>query len=129
MQVKILQTSICITKNEQGNTCTIIEDPAYQGLSLYIIEIPYRLFSTMLNPMTSRNNFYYSNNPMALGSCLYNVFQGLILDADLAPYTHSEHDLAYQHLAYSHSDDLTLYDRGYPAFWLFAAHQDKGTRF
>ncbi len=74
-------------------------------------------------------NQYEKAIPMALGSCLYDVFQGLILDADLAPYTHSERDLAYQHLAYSHPDDLTLYDRGYPAFWLFAAHQDKGSHF
>jgi len=74
-------------------------------------------------------NQYEKSIPMALGSCLYDVFQGLRLDADLAHCKSSERDMAYQHLAYSQEDDLTLYDRGYPAFWLFAAHQDKGNHF
>ena len=59
---------------------------------------------------------------MALGSCLYDVFQGVVVDAQLAPYKHSERELAYQHLQYTQPNDLILYDRGYPAFWLFAAH-------
>ncbi len=74
-------------------------------------------------------NQYEKSIPMALGSCLYDVFQGLILDARLTKYKGSERDLAHQHMDYSHADDLTLYDRGYPAFWLFAAHQDKGSHF
>ena len=67
--------------------------------------------------------------PMALGSCLYDVFQGMTLDGLLAPYGGSERDLAHQHMEHSGEGDLTLYDRGYPAFWLFAAHQDKGNHF
>jgi len=61
--------------------------------------------------------------PMALGSCLYDVFQGTCIDAQLAPYHSSERDLAYCHLDYTQDGDLIVYDRGYPAFWLFAAHQ------
>lgn len=59
---------------------------------------------------------------MALGSCLYDVFQGLVVDAQLAPYKSSERELAYQHVAHTHDNDLIVYDRGYPAFWLLSAH-------
>ena len=74
-------------------------------------------------------NQYEKSIPMALGSCLYDVFQGLILDARFTKYKGSERDLAHQHMDYSQPDDLTLYDRGYPAFWLFAAHQDQESHF
>jgi len=47
---------------------------------------------------------------MALGSCLYDVYQGLVLDAKIAHYNSSERN------------DLILYDRGYSAFWLALAH-------
>ena len=33
-----------------------------------------------------------------------------------------ERELAAEYLLYSSPDDLFLYDRGYPAFWLFAFH-------
>ena len=33
-----------------------------------------------------------------------------------------ERELAAEYLLYSRPDDLFLYDRGYPAFWLFAFH-------
>lgn len=65
----------------------------------------------------------HTTTPMALGSCLYDVFLGTCVDAQLAPYSSSERDLAYGHLEYTQKGDLTLYDRGYPAFWLFAAHR------
>ena len=64
--------------------------------------------------------------PMALGSCLYDVFQGLVIDARLAPYKSSERELAYKHLASAQAKDLIVYDRGYPAFWLFSAHEALG---
>jgi len=74
-------------------------------------------------------NQFEKKIPMALGSCLYDVFQGLILDSKLTKYKGNERDLAHQHMAHSQDNDLTLYDRGYPGFWLFAAHQDKGSHF
>jgi len=75
------------------------------------------------------SNQYERNIPMALGSSLYDVFQGIVLDSRMSPWKTSERDLAYQHLQYSETNDLTLYDRGYPAFWMFSAHQDKGSFF
>jgi hypothetical protein len=60
--------------------------------------------------------------PMALGSCLYDVYQGLVLDAKIAHYNSSERDLAFEHLQHTSKNDLILYDRGYSAFWLALAH-------
>jgi len=60
--------------------------------------------------------------PMALGSCLYDVYQGLVLDAKIAHYNRSERDLAFEHLQQTSANDLILYDRGYSAFWLVLAH-------
>jgi len=74
-------------------------------------------------------NQFEKRIPMALGSVLYDVFQGLILDAQLAPYASSERDLALRHMDHLKPMDLTLYDRGYPAFWMFSAHRDKGNFF
>jgi hypothetical protein len=75
------------------------------------------------------SNQFEKQVPMAMGSCLYDVFQGVVLDAILAPYRTSERELAYQHLSLAVVGDLILYDRGYPAFWLFAAHQAKDINF
>ena len=66
------------------------------------------------------NQFGYK--PMALGSCLYDVYQGLVLDARIARYNSSERDLAFEHLQHTSTNDLILYDRGYSAFWLALAH-------
>ena len=40
----------------------------------------------------------------------------------MVPYATGERELAAEYLLYSSPDDLFLYDRGYPAFWLFAFH-------
>jgi len=60
--------------------------------------------------------------PMALGSCLYDVYQGIVLDAKLMHYSSSERDLAFEHLQHTSDNDLILYDRGYVAYWLVLAH-------
>lgn len=75
------------------------------------------------------SNQFEKHVPMAMWSCLYDVFQGLILDAKLAPYKSSERELADQHLSQAEAGELILYDRGYPSFWLFAAHRDKCINF
>ena len=83
----------------------------------------------LYNTFGGMTNQFEKCIPMALGSALYDVFQGLILDAQLVPYASSERDLALRHLEHSETTDLTLYDRGYPAFWMFSAHRDKGSYF
>ncbi len=71
-----------------------------------------------------QSNQHTNEVPMALGSTLYDVFQKIIIDARLLPYRSDERGIAYQHLNATQADDLILYDRGYPAFWLMAAHRE-----
>jgi hypothetical protein len=70
-----------------------------------------------------QGNQHVDDQPMALGSTLYDVFQKVVVDALLCPYRSNEREIAFQHLGATQDGDLVLYDRGYPAFWLFAAHQ------
>jgi len=62
-----------------------------------------------------------ANSPrsLAMGSMLYDVFNQITIDAQVAPYASSERDLLMQHLAKVKEGDLLLLDRGYPCFWLF----------
>ena len=63
-----------------------------------------------------------SRIPLARTSVLYDVLNTVVVEADLVPTTVGERVLAGEHLAATRADDLVLYDRGYPAFWLFALH-------
>jgi len=70
-----------------------------------------------------------ARQPMALLSALYDVLNRRWLDASLHPYASSERDAVAGHLEQTQVDDLLLYDRGYPAFWLYALHQAQGRAF
>ena len=63
-----------------------------------------------------------SGVPLARLSRLYDVLNDRVLQADMAPYLTGERELASHYLLDAAPDDLFLYDRGYPAFWLFAFH-------
>jgi len=63
-------------------------------------------------------------------SCLYDVLNNIAIDASINNKNNSEDNdliaydertLAVEHLQYATLDDLTLMDRGYPSFELFAA--------
>lgn len=60
--------------------------------------------------------------PLGRFSRLYDVLNRVIVAADIEPLGVGERVLAGEYLAAIRADDLLLYDRGYPAFWLFAAH-------
>jgi hypothetical protein len=60
--------------------------------------------------------------PQARFSRLYDVLNRLIVEADIEPQSVGERILAGEYLPGTRADDLLLYDRGYPAFWLFASH-------
>jgi hypothetical protein len=62
--------------------------------------------------------------PMARLSRWYDVLNRVVVRADVAPYSEDERTLASPYLYEAGPDDLFLYDRGYPAFWLFAQHRD-----
>ncbi len=70
-----------------------------------------------------QSNQHTDEVPMALGSALYDIHQKIIIDAQLFPYRSDEREVAFKHLEATQAGDLILYDRGYPAFWLMAAHQ------
>jgi len=62
--------------------------------------------------------------PMARFSRLYDVMNKVIVRAHIEPYATGEREMAAAGLYDTRADDLLLYDRGYPAFWLFAMHND-----
>jgi hypothetical protein len=66
-----------------------------------------------------------SGVPLARFSRLYDVLNGGVIQADMVPYHRSERDLAGYYLLDLQADALVLYDRGYPAFWLFAFHHQE----
>ena len=67
--------------------------------------------------------------PQARASQLYDVLNQLTLDAVIDPMKVDERSQAREHLNQSKTGDLVLYDRGYPAFYLFACHREKGIDF
>jgi hypothetical protein len=69
------------------------------------------------------------NRPQARASQLYDVLNQVTLDARLAPMSVDERTLAAAHLAQTQEGDLTLFDRGYPAFYLFALHRQTSRDF
>ena len=70
-----------------------------------------------------------SSVPLARFSRLYDVLNDLVIDADIVSRHVGERVLAGEHLAVTQENDLLLYDRGYPAFWLFALHRQEQRHF
>ena len=67
--------------------------------------------------------------PQARFSRLYDVLNHVVIAADIEPLSIGERVLAGEYLPGSAPDDLLLYDRGYPAFWLFALHLTEQRHF
>lgn len=70
-----------------------------------------------------------SKRSLALASFLYDSLNLITLDAQIAPYSFSERDLLYQHLAKVRPGDLLLTDRGYPSIVLMFLLMAKGIEF
>jgi hypothetical protein len=58
--------------------------------------------------------------PIARISSLFDVLNGIVVDALIRPNEQGERALAAEHMPQVKAHDLLLLDRGYPAFWLFA---------
>jgi len=71
----------------------------------------------------------HSNRPAARLSQLYDVSNKITVDLEVGLHSTGERDLAVKHLSYAGTGDLVLYDRGYPATWLFILHKQKGIQF
>lgn len=90
--------------------------------------------STARLPNTPKIENYFgkprnSGVPLARFSRLYDVLNQQIVQADMQPYATGERELAAYYLLHSSPQDLMIYDRGYPAFWLFALHAMEGRDF
>lgn len=66
----------------------------------------------------------------ALGSCLYDVLNGMLLDARFSPCRANEREEAKAHLLklkeFSSNKELVLLDRGYPSADLIATFEEMG---
>jgi hypothetical protein len=63
-------------------------------------------------------------------SFAYDVCNGLILDAIVAPYSSCEKELAVNHLSQlDPAKDVLVFDRGYPSQWLIGLLMQKGFKF
>jgi len=63
--------------------------------------------------------------PAARLSQLYDIENKLTIDLQVSLHSTRERELAIKHLVHASVNDLVLYDRGYPATWLFILHQQK----
>ena len=61
----------------------------------------------------------FSYNPLVRFSPLHDVKNKISIDVQIEPHRIGERNLAMRHLEYAKPDDLVLYDRGYPATWMF----------
>jgi hypothetical protein len=60
---------------------------------------------------------------MGMASVFYDVLNHLVIDSCIHPRTKSEKACVSEHLgANASKNDLIIYNRGYPAFWLYAFH-------
>jgi len=71
----------------------------------------------------------HAHYPSARLSQLYDVINKISVDVQVSPVSVGERTLASWHLEQANPQDLILYDRGYPAFWLFALHQHKNIQY
>jgi hypothetical protein len=62
----------------------------------------------------------------ARASVLYDVLNGLALDAELDSLTKGERELALKHAHRWKKKDLIIYDRGYPSFGFINKHIEQG---
>ena len=74
-----------------------------------------------------------NEQPQALGSCLYDVLNGIIIDALITPCHSNERKLAHLHLnalnEIKTSKELILMDRGYPSSELLNDIDDMGFKY
>ena len=66
---------------------------------------------------------------MATLSQLYDVFNGVVCNAEMAPYATDEMTLAKKHLQHCSPGELLLFDRYYPSYGLFVKLLQGGLHF
>ncbi|NOQ35413.1 MAG: IS4 family transposase [Methylococcaceae bacterium] len=63
-----------------------------------------------------------ANCTMGMASVFYDVLNHLVIDSCIHPSGYSERACVSDHMQHATQNDLVIYDRGYPAFWLYALH-------
>ena len=140
----------CITRSALCQARKKLEPRAFMALNDKLLEGFYRQFaahrwhglrllavdgSTARLPPTADVEAMFgpapegSSVPLARLSRLYDVLNHLVVEADVEPLSVSERIMAGEHLEATGEGDLLLYDRGYPAFWLFVLHQREQRHF
>ncbi len=66
---------------------------------------------------------------LGMASVFYDVLNHLVIDSSLHPTGYSERECIPNHMKHSPQNSLTIYDRGYPAFWIYAFHIKKNSFF
>lgn len=67
--------------------------------------------------------------PLALASVYYDVLNHISIDSSINHTHASERECAASHLIHAKPDDLSILDRGYNAFWLYAFYEAKSLSF
>ncbi len=66
---------------------------------------------------------------MGMASVFYDILNHQVIDSTIKPNNTSENKCVSEHLKYSTENDLIIYDRDYPAFWLYALHTKLKRKF
>jgi hypothetical protein len=102
--------------------------PLWHGFRLLAVD-----GTTLRLPNNAALERFFGTQPsgpiLARASMLYDLGHELVADFQLAAYCVSERELAIAHLEAARPEDLLLYDRGYPAFWLMVMHLQRGVEF
>lgn len=67
--------------------------------------------------------------PLALVSVYYDVLNHISIDSSINHTKASERACAASHLTHAQANDLSILDRGYNAFWLYALYEAKNLPF
>jgi hypothetical protein len=67
--------------------------------------------------------------PMGRGSIFWDVCNRVIVDSTLETFKGCERKMTLHHLKKCKPGDLVIFDRGYPAHWLFSFMEQKGVFF
>jgi hypothetical protein len=72
----------------------------------------------------------HASSPILRLSTLFDVYNKITIDVQTSTFKEGERSLALKHLEVgARKGDLILYDRGYPAYWLFAYHMQQGLHY
>ncbi len=70
-----------------------------------------------------------SDCAIGMASVFYDILNHQVIDSTIQPNNTSEKKCAAEHLQHSKDNDLIIYDRGYPGFWLYALHTKLKRKF